>query len=85
MLPAAGPPPCRKTRGRRRERPVVREGESVYALDGLTGDIDGTFLAADGIARVTQALVAGELPPTTIDGERIGAPIARPAEGITTP
>lgn len=64
------------------ERPVVREGESVYALDGLTGDIDGTFLAADGIARVTQALVAGELPPTTIDGERIGAPIARPAAVI---
>ncbi len=65
-----------------RERPVVRQGEATYALDGLTGDIGGTFFAGDGIGRVARALAAGALPEVSIEGERIGAPIARPAAVI---
>lgn len=68
--------------GTGRERPVVRQGGTTYALDSLTRDIDGTFLVGDGIGRVAQALAAGELPVVSIDGERIGAPIARPAAVI---
>jgi 2-keto-4-pentenoate hydratase/2-oxohepta-3-ene-1,7-dioic acid hydratase in catechol pathway len=65
-----------------RERPVVRHGGTTYVLDGLTRDLDGDFLAGGGIARVARALEAGELPEASIEGERVGAPIARPAAVI---
>jgi len=64
------------------ERPVVRHRDLVYALDSLTGDIDGSFLSGDGIGRVKRALEASELPTEDIEGERIGAPISRPAAVI---
>lgn len=64
------------------ERPVVRHGGDTYALDPLTRDIDGAFLAGDGIGRAARALAAGELPVVRVEGERIGAPIARPAAVI---
>jgi 2,4-didehydro-3-deoxy-L-rhamnonate hydrolase len=61
------------------ERPVVLDdGGRAFDLSGLTNDIDGAFLDGDGIARARAALAAGELPPADVDGERIGAPIARP-------
>ena len=61
------------------ERPYVRAADgTVHDLSPLTGDIDGDFLASDGIARTRAALDAGELPATEVDGLRIGAPIARP-------
>jgi 2-keto-4-pentenoate hydratase/2-oxohepta-3-ene-1,7-dioic acid hydratase in catechol pathway len=61
------------------ERPVVLDdNDSAYSLAGLTSDIDGAFLASDGIARVREALTSGALSPDDIAGERIGAPIARP-------
>ncbi|WP_175007670.1 fumarylacetoacetate hydrolase family protein [Cellulosimicrobium sp. TH-20] len=61
------------------ERPAVREDGVVYSLDPLTRDIDGAFLAADGVGRVRAALAAGALP--VLDGadeRRVGAPVARP-------
>ncbi|MGO1582110.1 MAG: fumarylacetoacetate hydrolase family protein [Actinomycetaceae bacterium] len=64
------------------ERPVVRQDGTTYALDGLTREIDGGFLADGGIARVAQALAAGDLPEVSIAGERVGAPIARPSAVI---
>ncbi|MGC5628787.1 fumarylacetoacetate hydrolase family protein [Georgenia sp. Z1344] len=64
------------------ERPVVRQGGTTYALDGLTADIDGDFLGGGGIDRVARALEAGELPEMSIDGARVGAPIARPTAVI---
>ncbi|GEK80178.1 2-hydroxyhepta-2,4-diene-1,7-dioate isomerase [Agrococcus baldri] len=64
------------------ERPVVRQGGTTYALGVLTRDIDGAFLAGDGIGRVARALAAGELPVVSVEGERVGAPIARPAAVI---
>lgn len=60
------------------ERPFVRHGDTVYDLASLTPDIDGTFLGADGIARVRAALDRGELPAADVEGLRIGAPVARP-------
>lgn len=60
------------------ERPVVIDGEQAYDLSPLTRDIDGAFLAGDGISVVAGALNAGTLPEVNISGERVGAPIARP-------
>jgi 2-keto-4-pentenoate hydratase/2-oxohepta-3-ene-1,7-dioic acid hydratase in catechol pathway len=64
------------------ERPIVLDDQDrAFGLSGITGDngdIDGAFLAADGIAKVRAALAAGDLPAEEIAGERIGAPIARP-------
>ncbi|MFJ2193802.1 fumarylacetoacetate hydrolase family protein [Kitasatospora sp. NPDC087861] len=54
----------------------------VFALSGLTDDIDGAFLASDGIDRVRAALAAGELPPIDPVGQRIGAPITRPGKVV---
>lgn len=61
------------------EHPFVRdEAGIVYDLAPLTRDIDGAFLAADGIARVRDALSRGVLLPAEVDGLRVGPPIARP-------
>jgi 2,4-diketo-3-deoxy-L-fuconate hydrolase len=72
------------------ERPAVlldaAEGGGVRDLSGLTTDIDGAFLAADGIARVAAAVAAGSLPeiedPGDGTGLRLGSPVARPAAVI---
>jgi len=65
------------------EIPTVRDGDGdgdvEYDLRGLTSDIDGSFLAADGIARTRTALEHRELPIITLaPGVRYGSPIARP-------
>ncbi|MFC9437501.1 fumarylacetoacetate hydrolase family protein [Nocardia sp. NPDC057030] len=60
------------------ERPIVLDGGHAYDLRPLTADIDGDFLAADGIAAVAAALAADRLARVDITGERVGAPIARP-------
>ncbi|WP_410786623.1 fumarylacetoacetate hydrolase family protein [Kribbella sp. C-35] len=61
------------------ERPYVRAADgTVHDLSPLTADIDGAFLAADGIARTRAALEAGELPVADTEGLRVGAPVARP-------
>jgi 2-keto-4-pentenoate hydratase/2-oxohepta-3-ene-1,7-dioic acid hydratase in catechol pathway len=62
------------------ERPAVRDDDgTTYDLSGLTPDIDGAFLAGDGIARAREALGAGQLPRLDAEGLRTGAPIARPS------
>ena len=38
------------------ERPVVFDGAASYDLRPLTHDIDGEFLAADGVERIRQAM-----------------------------
>ncbi|PRB40670.1 hypothetical protein CQ020_14590 [Arthrobacter sp. MYb23] len=52
--------------------------EKYFSLTALTNDIDGGFLAADGIERTREALNKGELPAISPEGLRIGAPVARP-------
>lgn len=70
------------------ERPAVlapdAEGiERTYALDPLTSEIDGAFLASGGIEATRSALSAGTLPELSdADRLRIGAPIARPGSII---
>ncbi|MFE6968992.1 fumarylacetoacetate hydrolase family protein [Isoptericola sp. NPDC057653] len=61
------------------ERPAVRHDGGTYSLSPLTRDVDGAFLAADGVARTRAALAAGGLP--VLDGAeflRVGPPVARP-------
>jgi len=61
------------------ETPAVRHDGRILRLDSLTPDIDGAFLAGDGIARTRAALDAGDLPVFEgADLLRVGAPIARP-------
>jgi len=61
------------------ERPAVRDDDgTTFDIGPLTADIDGDFLAGDGIARVREALAAGRLAPMDEEGQRVGAPIARP-------
>ncbi|HYU85487.1 MAG TPA: fumarylacetoacetate hydrolase family protein [Kribbellaceae bacterium] len=65
------------------ERPHVRAADgTVHDLTPLTADIDGAFLAADGVARTRAALESGNLPavhdPGDGSGLRVGAPVARP-------
>jgi 2-keto-4-pentenoate hydratase/2-oxohepta-3-ene-1,7-dioic acid hydratase in catechol pathway len=69
------------------EQPVARADDGrLYDLSGLTGDIDGAFLAADGIARVSEALAGGTLPPFDDPGDgtglRIGSPVAQPVKVV---
>ena len=61
------------------ERPVVHDGDGWRDLSPLTADIDGAFLAADGVARTREALAPGTLAEVDVDGERFGAPVARPS------
>ena len=62
------------------ERPYLRSTDgTVYDLSSVTADIDGAFLASDGIARARAALEAGSLPVASTEGLRVGAPIAKPA------
>lgn len=60
------------------EVPVVVADGRTHDLRSLTDDIDGPFLAGDGIARVRAALAAGELAEIDVTDQRIGSPIARP-------
>lgn len=65
------------------EIPVIRHDGRVYDLRPLTADIDGAFLAGDGIARAHAAAVAGDLPE--LDGAadlRVAPPIAQPAKVV---
>jgi len=61
------------------ERPVLAGvGNRFYSLTALTSDIDGAFFASGGVDRVRAAHAAGRLTSVDIEGERIGAPVARP-------
>ncbi|PJJ73334.1 2-keto-4-pentenoate hydratase/2-oxohepta-3-ene-1,7-dioic acid hydratase in catechol pathway [Diaminobutyricimonas aerilata] len=68
------------------EIPVAVDDHGTWDLRGLTDDIDGAFLADDGIRRVREALQAESLPaledPADGSALRVGAPIARPSAVI---
>ncbi|GAA1371757.1 fumarylacetoacetate hydrolase family protein [Catellatospora chokoriensis] len=58
------------------EKPVLLSGGRHYDLSGITPDIDGAFLAGDGLGRVRAAVA--DLPEIDVTGLRVGAPVARP-------
>ena len=65
------------------ERPAVRTDDgTTYDLLPITPDIDGSFLANDGVNRVRAALEAGELEVLDTEGVRVGPPLARPGKVI---
>ncbi|QAY58600.1 FAA hydrolase family protein [Microbacterium protaetiae] len=62
------------------EVPVVVDGDRFLDLSSVTADIDGAFLAGDGIARARAAVASDSLP--VLEGAaslRVGAPVARPS------
>ncbi len=60
------------------ERPAVRVDGEVFDLRSLTDDIDGAFLARDGLELAARAVRFGDLSAIEVSDQRIGAPIARP-------
>ncbi|WP_399881610.1 fumarylacetoacetate hydrolase family protein [Streptomyces sp. BBFR51] len=65
------------------ERPAVIDDRGITRdLSPLTRDIDGPFLAADGVARTRRALAEGTLPALEAEGLRFGPPVARPGAVI---
>ncbi len=62
---------------------VLSDDDRILDLSALTADIDGAFLAGDGLERVRAALAAGELPELAGPAAgRIGAPVARPGKVV---
>jgi 2-keto-4-pentenoate hydratase/2-oxohepta-3-ene-1,7-dioic acid hydratase in catechol pathway len=57
---------------------VLDETGAARDLRPLTSDVDGRFLAGDGVARTRVALAEGALPVLDTTGLRTGAPVARP-------
>lgn len=65
------------------ERPAVLYGDRLIDLSGVTSDIDGGFLAADGIAGLADSAASGFAGfPDATAGQRVGSPIARPGSVI---
>jgi 2-keto-4-pentenoate hydratase/2-oxohepta-3-ene-1,7-dioic acid hydratase in catechol pathway len=65
------------------ERPAVLDAAGdLRDLSGITADLDGAFLASGGLDRVRAALAAGDLPTLDGEGQRIGAPLARPGKVV---
>ena len=63
------------------EIPTITHDGRVYDLRPLTADLDGAFLASDGLARARTAVAAGELPELEgADSLRVGAPLAHPGK-----
>jgi 2-keto-4-pentenoate hydratase/2-oxohepta-3-ene-1,7-dioic acid hydratase in catechol pathway len=62
------------------EIPVLQRNGVSYDLRTLTNDIDGAFLADDGISRALAALGDDALPVVDTAGLRVGPPIATPGK-----
>ncbi|MEN8655067.1 fumarylacetoacetate hydrolase family protein [Streptomyces sp. 21So2-11] len=66
------------------ERPALLADDGLtYDLSAITSDINGAFLAGDGVERVRTALAASEVP--LLEGAsdlRVGAPVARPGKVV---
>ena len=60
------------------EVPVVRSGGRLLDARSVVSDFDAAFFAGGGIDRVRDAL--DELPEFDGEGQRVGAPIARPGK-----
>jgi 2,4-diketo-3-deoxy-L-fuconate hydrolase len=58
------------------EKPAVQAEGSVFDISPITADINAAFLGGDGISATRAAVSAGTLPAISIDGQRLGAPVA---------
>jgi 2-keto-4-pentenoate hydratase/2-oxohepta-3-ene-1,7-dioic acid hydratase in catechol pathway len=62
-----------------RERPVaVLSASEAFDLSGLVADLDAAAIGR--LPELTTALAAGDLPVVTLDGVRVGPPVARPGK-----
>lgn len=64
------------------EAPIVEAEGEHYSLLSITGDIDARFWDGGGPTLAAEALAAGTLDRVSLDGQRIGSPIARPGAVI---
>ena len=60
------------------ERPVVVSDGEAFDLTPVTPDVDGDFFVRGGLDLTRRALATRSLRPIELEGERIGAPVARP-------
>lgn len=58
-----------------REIPAVERDGRIFDLRSIVDDIDGEAISPEGLERIRTAT---ELPELSIEGLRVGAPIARP-------
>jgi len=64
------------------ERPVVLDGDEALDASSLVTDFDRTWWTNGGPERLTAERSEGRLPRADIDGQRIGAPVARPGKVV---
>jgi 2-keto-4-pentenoate hydratase/2-oxohepta-3-ene-1,7-dioic acid hydratase in catechol pathway len=64
------------------ERPVVLDGDQALDASSLVTDFDRTWWTNGGPERLAAARSEGRLPQADIDGQRIGAPVARPGKVV---
>ncbi|WGW11340.1 fumarylacetoacetate hydrolase family protein [Saxibacter everestensis] len=64
------------------EKPAVLHRNRYYSLDTIANDIDAAFWETGGSGKVAAALEAGSLSEISLDGFRLGAPIARPSSVV---
>jgi 2-keto-4-pentenoate hydratase/2-oxohepta-3-ene-1,7-dioic acid hydratase in catechol pathway len=64
------------------ERPVLLDGDEALDASSVVTDFDRTWWTNGGPERLAAARSEGRLPRADIEGERIGAPVARPGKVV---
>ena len=64
------------------ERPVLLDGDEALDASSVVTDFDRTWWTDGGLQRLAVARSERRLPPADIDGQRIGAPVARPGKVV---
>ncbi len=61
------------------ERPVVQKDGRWFSTESIVADLSRQFWVEDGPTQVARALQDSALPPVSLEGMRVGPPIARPS------
>jgi 2-keto-4-pentenoate hydratase/2-oxohepta-3-ene-1,7-dioic acid hydratase in catechol pathway len=64
------------------ERPVLLDGDKALDASSVVSDFDRTWWTDGGPERLAAARSEGRLPRADIEGQRIGAPVARPGKVV---